>query len=103
MQRQAERMRGIIDDLLELSRLEGSHELAGDDSVDVAGLLTVLRRDVMSRPQHPTMSLILESRASLRGSESELASVLTNLVTNAVKYTPVTGTVDIRWWVDQHG
>jgi two-component system, OmpR family, phosphate regulon sensor histidine kinase PhoR len=103
MRRQADRMRGIIDDLLELSRLEGSRELAGDEPVDVGGLLTVLRKDVMSRPQHPTISLMIESKALLRGSESELSSVFSNLVTNAVKYTPAAGAIDIRWWVDPSG
>jgi two-component system phosphate regulon sensor histidine kinase PhoR len=104
MRRQTERMRGIIDDLLELSRLEGRHDLAGDEPVDVAGLLSVLRKDVLSIPTHPkNISLRLESAAKLRGSERELASVFGNLVSNAVKYTPVEGEIEIRWWTDQDG
>jgi two-component system phosphate regulon sensor histidine kinase PhoR len=104
MRRQAERMRSIIDDLLELSRLEGRHDLAGDEPVDVAGLLSVLRKDVLSLSVHPkTVSLRLDSTAKLRGSEGELASVFGNLVNNAVKYTPVEGEIEIRWWVDSAG
>jgi two-component system phosphate regulon sensor histidine kinase PhoR len=104
MRRQAERMRGIIDDLLELSRLEGSHDLAGEELVDVAGLLSVLRKDVLSLATHPkSVALHLDSAAKLRGVERELSSVFGNLVSNAVKYTPVEGEIDIRWWVDDQG
>jgi two-component system phosphate regulon sensor histidine kinase PhoR len=104
MRRQAERMRGIIDDLLELSRLEGRNDLAGDEPVDVGGLLSVLRKDLFSLPSHPkTVTLLLESTAKLRGSERELSSVFGNLVSNAVKYTPVEGEIVIRWWTDNDG
>jgi len=104
MRRQAERMRGIIDDLLELSRLEGRHDLAGDEPVDIAGLLSVLRKDVLSLAEHPkTISLALDTAAKLCGSERELSSVFGNLVHNAVKYTPADGTIEIRWWVDKDG
>lgn len=104
MRRQAERMRGIIDDLLELSRLESSRELANAESVDICGLLSVLRKDVLSLPTHPkTVSLVLDSDAKLLGSERELASVFGNLVNNAVKYTPTDGAIEIRWWVDRAG
>jgi two-component system phosphate regulon sensor histidine kinase PhoR len=97
-------MRGIIDDLLELSRLEGRFDLAGDEPVDVAGLLSVLRKDVFSLPTHPnTISLRLDSDAKLRGSERELSSVFGNLVSNAVKYTPIEGEIEIRWWTDREG
>lgn len=103
MRRQAERMRGIIDDLLELSRLESSSELASAESVDVCGLLSVLHKEVLSMPTHPAVSLALESNAKLRGSERELASVFGNLVNNATKYTPADGAIEIRWWVDERG
>jgi len=104
MRRQAERMRGIIDDLLELSRLEGRRDAAGDDPVDVAGLLSVLRKEVLGLPAYPkTVSLVLDSQAKLRGVERELSSVFGNLVSNAVKYTPVEGEIEIRWWTDNEG
>jgi two-component system, OmpR family, phosphate regulon sensor histidine kinase PhoR len=104
MRRQADRMRAIIDDLLELSRLEGHRESAGDEPVDVAGLLAVLRKEISGLPSAPqTVSLAIESEAKLRGEERELASVFGNLVSNAVKYTPREGAIHIRWWVDLEG
>jgi two-component system, OmpR family, phosphate regulon sensor histidine kinase PhoR len=104
MRRQAERMRGIIDDLLELSRLESNREPAPMDRVDVCGLLSVLRKDVLSLASRPkTMTLQFDSDAKLLGSERELASVFGNLVDNAVKYTPPEGAIEIRWLVDHAG
>jgi two-component system phosphate regulon sensor histidine kinase PhoR len=104
MRRQSDRMRNIVQDLLELSRLEaqgGEAELA---PVDVGGLLTLIRKDVLARPEHPaTIELRLASDDLLLGSESELHSIFANLVSNAVKYTPATGRVDIRWWTDAKG
>lgn len=104
MRRQSDRMRNIVQDLLELSRLEaqgGDAELA---PVDVAGMLALIRKDALSRPESPaTVELHLDDDAFLLGSESELHSIFANLVSNAVKYTPASGRVDIRWWTDERG
>ena len=104
MRRQADRMRAVVDDLIELSRLEASDGEAGDDSVDVGGMLALLRRDVLSRKERPhEVTLTLDSTARLLGSEAEIHSIFANLITNAIKYTPVDGRVDIRGWTDADG
>src|SRR2546430_262797 len=53
MRRQAERMTGIIRDLLELSRLEETDAIVGGEPIDVAALLALLRKDTLARPVHP--------------------------------------------------
>jgi two-component system, OmpR family, phosphate regulon sensor histidine kinase PhoR len=101
MRRQSDRMRSIVQDLLELSRLEAHGGEAEAGEVDVGGMLALIRKDALARPQHPaTVELHLDSNALLQGSESELHSIFSNLVSNAVKYTPADGRVDIRWWTD---
>ncbi len=101
MRRQSDRMRGIVQDLLELSKLEAESGEAEQTPVDVGGMLALIRKDVLARPEHPeTVELQLDSNASLLGSESGLHSVFSNLVSNAVKYTPAEGSIHIRWWVD---
>jgi two-component system phosphate regulon sensor histidine kinase PhoR len=104
MQRQAGRMAAIIDDLLELSRLESSPKPAAMEAVDVGRLL----KDVVSEAESqvespPAIRLELHSNANLLGAERELHSVLANLVINAVKYTPARGTVTIYWSADAVG
>jgi two-component system phosphate regulon sensor histidine kinase PhoR len=104
MRRQAERMGKIISDLLELSKLESGDHTHDEQHVDVGGMLALLRREVLAqdvRPRH--VHLRIESEDCLRGSESELHSVIENLVSNAVKYTPAEGEIELRWWTDGGG
>jgi two-component system phosphate regulon sensor histidine kinase PhoR len=104
MRRQSDRMRGIVQDLLELSKLEAESGEAEQTPVDVGGMLALIRKDVLARPEHPEIvELQLDSDARLLGSENGLHSVFSNLVSNAVKYTPATGSIHIRWWVDALG
>jgi two-component system phosphate regulon sensor histidine kinase PhoR len=104
MRRQAERMGTIINDLLELSRLESSGRAQEERAVDVGGLLSVLRKEALSmEPVGRVVNLKIESDALLLGVESELHSIASNLVSNAVKYTPAGGEIELRWWTDQDG
>ncbi|MBL8271802.1 phosphate regulon sensor histidine kinase PhoR [Steroidobacter sp.] len=104
MRRQAERMRTIIKDLLELSKLESGEHTQEEQPVDMAGMLSLLRKEVMALEAHPrNVRLELQSDALLKGVESELHSIASNLISNAVKYTPVEGEIELRWWVDDDG
>jgi two-component system, OmpR family, phosphate regulon sensor histidine kinase PhoR len=104
MRRQAERMTAIIRDLIELSRLEETDEVVGGEPVDVAALISLLRKDVLARPVHPKdVRIRVESQAQLLGDEPEIHSAFSNLVDNAAKYTPPEGSLEIRWWVDEDG
>ena len=104
MQRQSERMHGIVSDLLELSRLEAGSSEAEREPIDVAGLLALMRKEVLARPDQPAQfDLRLESDALLLGAEPELHSIFQNLITNAVKYTPSAGRVSVRFWTDSLG
>jgi len=104
MRRQAERMNAILRDLLELSRLEATGARAGDEAVDVGGLLALLRKEaIASSPRSREVTLRLESQAQLRGASAELESAFSNLIQNAVRYTPESGRIEIRWWTDAAG
>ena len=104
MRRQADRMTAIIHDLLELSKLEESDESAAVEAIDVAALLAVLRKDVLARAAHPQdVKVHIDSSAKLLGADSEIHSAFFNLVDNAAKYTPVEGSIEMRWWVDDEG
>jgi two-component system phosphate regulon sensor histidine kinase PhoR len=104
MRRQSDRMRNIVQDLLELSRLEAHGGEAERVPVDVGGMLASIRRDALAQPEHPAVVEVqLDSDDLLLGSEGELHSIFANLVSNAVKYTPASGRVDVRWWTDAQG
>ena len=104
MRRQSERMGRIVHDLLELSRLEASGNEADRVPVDVGGMLALLGKEIKARPE-PTaqVALQLDTDVMLLGSEAELHSIFSNLLSNAAKYTPPDGRIDVRWWVDERG
>jgi two-component system phosphate regulon sensor histidine kinase PhoR len=103
MRRQAERMNGIVRDLLELSRLDADADEAIGAPVDIGALASLLRKDVLARAQHPHVHLQIDSTAAIVGDEGEIHSALANLVDNAAKYTPPEGSIHVRWWVDSAG
>ena len=97
MRLQSQRMRQIVEDLLTLSRLETGEALP-DEEVDMAPLLETLRREAeaLSRGRHG-ITVASSSRARLRGSIHHLHSAFSNLVSNAVRYTPSGGEIVIGW------
>ncbi len=104
MRVQAERMRQLLDDLLELSRLEVAAPSSLDHAVDMAAVLEMARKEALAVPGHPErVEVRLESTARLLGEASEIQSVVSNLVSNAVRYTPREGSVVISWSTDEEG
>jgi two-component system, OmpR family, phosphate regulon sensor histidine kinase PhoR len=97
MRAQSKRMGQIVEDLLTLSRLETQHQIA-DERVPMASLLATVRKEAeaLSQGRH---RILLESsaEADLLGSPKDLHSALSNLVSNAVRYTPAGGSITIRW------
>ena len=97
MQRQSQRMTQLVEDLLTLSRLEAQDRLA-DESVAMGPMLNTLRREAeaLSQGRH---AVVVEEAADidLWGSTKELHSAFSNLVSNAVRYTPAGGTITIRF------
>jgi two-component system phosphate regulon sensor histidine kinase PhoR len=103
MLRQANRMTQILRDLIELTRLDSADTKAKHDFVDVAEMLRSIVREFESRKECPQLNLHLESDAALLGNESDVHSILHNLINNAVRFTPQTGRVDISWSADETG
>ena len=103
MQHQSQRMTQLVEDLLTLSRLEAQDDVE-DDAVSMASMLATLRREAeaLSQGRH-AVSVADEAGVDLRGSTRELHSAFSNLVSNAVRYTPAGGSIDIRFAPDAGG
>jgi two-component system phosphate regulon sensor histidine kinase PhoR len=103
MRMQSQRMRQIVEDLLTLSRLE-AREALPDEEVDVVPLLETLRREAeaLSRGRH-RIRVETGSTVGLRGSIHHLHSAFSNLVSNAVRYTPSGGEIVIGWQQNADG
>ena len=105
MEQQAGRMTNLVNDLLLLSRLENTTTQPEPRPVSVAVLLQQIRSEAVAYGLEKHHSITLEADNELRilGLENDLRSAFSNLVTNAVKYTPANGKIDIRWWADEKG
>ena len=103
MQAQARRMTMIIEELLELSRLESSGVVATEESVDVGALLESACQAVVHHADVPAVAVHIGSNAKLRGSRAEIESVISNLLSNALRHTPPAGVVSLTWKTDSEG
>ena len=105
MQQQGERMQALLNDLLLLAKLEATDYPSDNQPVAIDALLQSIKGDAkaLSGQRNQTITLDLESHAALKGSEAELRSAFSNLIFNAVKYTPDGGNIHIRWWADASG
>ncbi len=95
---QTRRMASLVNDLLTLSRLENEQNSLQEEKVDVPALLKTLYEECrsLSNGQHQ-IRLEIDSEAKLSGNTDELHSAFSNLVTNAIRYTPPGGDVALRW------
>jgi two-component system phosphate regulon sensor histidine kinase PhoR len=100
---QAQRMQTLVNDLLMLSRLEGSPPPGLADWVSMPNLMAELEREgrdlsaVLSAKVSRVVTLVFEvqCQCELSGSASELLSAASNLVSNAIRYTPPSGEVHV--------
>lgn len=105
MESQSRRMENLVADLLLLSRLETSAHVADELPIPLQTIVTRIREDALALGQEKNQSITLELEHSstLLGQESEVYSAISNLVFNAVRYTPAKGAIKLRWWTDKEG
>ncbi len=106
---QADRMQSLVADLLTLSQLEGSLPPGLYEKVNLPDLMDHVATDAMALSSvlsgqgggepGPVHDLIFEPAPDwvLRGVRSELLSAISNLVSNAVRYTPAGGQIRVAW------
>ena len=105
MHEQSLRMQRLVDDLLTLSRLETAPPRTKEETVDVTKLLESLKEQaqLLSGEQHHVIMLEADQSLHLLGSREELTSAFSNLINNAVRYTPAQGTIRLVWRATNSG
>jgi len=104
MHTQAIQMQSMIDDLLDLSRLQAVEAHDEEEYVDVAAMMLQLKEQAeeISRGNH-VLLFDVDSGLALHGIKSDLESAFRNLIVNALKYTPDGGRVSISWHDSDEG
>ena len=108
MSQQALRMQTLVNDLLTLSRLEGSPPPGTTTWCDVDQLLDQCEQEgrglsmMMSEMGHD-LSFSTGAFCEIAGAQSELLSAMGNLVNNAIRYTPTGGRVFVVWSINDEG
>ncbi len=98
MHQQAERMQMLVTDLLALAQIEGAPRPSVDHSMDVRALLDRLQTDITASDEGKhAVTVTVDGAAQVSGVDSELFSAFWNLASNALRYTPPAGAVQVSW------
>jgi len=111
MAQQAERMQSLVSDLLTLSKLEGSMPPGLEVRVSVPKLMRQFEADALALSQvigsesgvDHQFEFDCAYQGDLAGVATELLSAMGNLISNAVRYTPVGGQIKVKVFPDTEG
>jgi two-component system phosphate regulon sensor histidine kinase PhoR len=105
MAAQASRMQTLVEDLLTLSRLEGSPPPDESERIDLAALMRQCEEQaralsaMLHPPENKPQQIVFAPPPgfALAGATGEVSSAVSNLIINAVRYTPAGGRIDVGW------
>jgi two-component system phosphate regulon sensor histidine kinase PhoR len=104
MMSQAQRMKSLVEDLLTLANLESNALPATTSVIKVETLMALLKNDAeaLSQGKH-TFTFDIQSPLNVLGDEREVLSAFSNLVSNAIRYTPDAGSIQVVWSMNEQG
>jgi len=104
MMAQAKRMKSLVEDLLTLANLEANTLPAPMQPVQIPTMMALLKNDAeaLSQGRH-AFNFETTTSCKLLGEERELLSAFSNLVSNAIRYTPDVGSISAKWTVNPQG
>lgn len=105
MATQSFRMETLITDLILLSRIETDEQSATDATTDVGKLVGQICQDARTLSGEHEHEIVFQTPDPhrLKGDENQLRSAFSNLIFNAVKYTPARGRITVCWFANAEG
>jgi two-component system phosphate regulon sensor histidine kinase PhoR len=104
MMSQAQRMKSLVEDLLTLANLEANTLPAPLQTIKIDTLMALVKNDAEALSQgHHALNFEIASPCNLMGEEREVLSAFSNLVSNAIRYTPDVGAITAKWAVNNQG
>jgi two-component system phosphate regulon sensor histidine kinase PhoR len=104
MMTQSSRMKSLVEDLLTLANLEANTSFAPMQEFDVVAEMASLNIDAeaLSAGRHKIIFEVASDRG-LYGERRELHSAFSNLISNAIRYTPEGGQIKVSWSMNPSG
>ena len=96
----------IINDILDLSKVEAGKEELQEEVIEITGLLNSVRKLVSSRAHEASVRLefdVARELPALRADQRKLKQIFVNLLSNAIKFTDAGGRVTFRAWYSGDG
>jgi signal transduction histidine kinase len=103
--RNAEALTGLIEDLLDVSRIATGKLRLAETDVDISEIVRDGVRSIEPKFEEKRVRLSADTgaeRCIVRGDEARLRQVVVNLLSNAVRFTAGDGQVDVRVTCDEH-
>jgi len=96
---QTKRMQVLIEDLLILSRIESSSDRIFENVIDMQSMLAQIQLEAKALNKDKAHSIVFKVDKNLKvyGVETELRSACSNLIFNAIHYTPSGGKIEVIW------
>ncbi|MGQ8364900.1 phosphate regulon sensor histidine kinase PhoR [Glaciecola sp. 1036] len=96
---QSQRMRALIEDLLILSRIESSSERIFEKVIDMPSMFKQLNAEAaaLNKDKQHKIEFNIDQDLCVYGVETELRSACSNLIFNAIHYTPNQGHIQVIW------
>jgi PAS domain S-box-containing protein len=98
MDRQVDRMTKLVSDLLDVSRLLTGRLSLEVESFDLVPLLRAGCERLQALSSEHRLQVELPEQLLMRGDSGRIEQVVTNLVSNAIRYSPQGGTVELCAW-----
>jgi signal transduction histidine kinase len=96
MDQQVNRLTGLIDDLLDINRMEGNRLRLRESDFAFDDLVEEVMADIQLTTEQHTLVKEGQTHATIRGDRERIGQVLTNLLTNAIKYAPASDRIVVR-------
>ena len=99
LEQQTARMCSLVEQLMTLSKIESAPTLDFYESINISALLTQIENEAMAlcRKKSQSLHFIVDPKLSVVGDEMQLRSAMSNLVHNAINYTPAEGSIKVLW------
>lgn len=103
MMEQGQRMQNLVEDMLTLTRLESVEYPLRPERVNIHALLEQIHQEAMALSSGRHKITLEIDGPDIMGGAEELRSAFSNLVSNAVRYTPQEGSIHIAWQLKEQG